>query len=188
MDDKAKLRSTFLLGMKMTAVALFPAATFLVFLRIPIFSLLLEHGKFMSQNTLEVSSVFLYLSMAIVGGGFGQIVVSAYYAIKKVRLLLFLSFCGVMLNIIFSAVFVRFMGVNGLGLATGIASILGSFFALKVLSNKIGGLDGIYLSKFMLKTIFAAIRSSDDFAAIPAKTSPDFASLAFASTSLTDLN
>lgn len=159
MDDKAKLRATLSLGMKMTAVILLPIAAFTVLLRVPLFALLLEHGKFTSQNTMEVSSVFFYLSMVMVGSGFGQIIVSTYYAIKKAKLLLILSLCGVVLNIILDAVLVRPMGVEGLALATGASAILGTVFTLWVLLKKIGGLDGIYLSKFMLKTSFASVLS-----------------------------
>jgi putative peptidoglycan lipid II flippase len=159
MDDKAKLRATLSLGMKMTAVILLPIAAFTVLLRVPLFALLLEHGKFTSQNTIEVSSVFFYLSMVIVGSGFGQIIVSTYYAIKKAKLLLILSICGVMLNIILDAVLVRPMGVEGLALATGVSAILGTIFTFWVLLKKIGGLDRIYLSKFMLKTSLASVIS-----------------------------
>ena len=158
-EDKAKVRETFSLGLKMTAVALFPIAAFVILLRFPIFQIFLEHGRFTTQDTAEVSSVFLYLSLSMIGSGFGQMVASAYCALRKVRLLLVVSLCGLILNVFLSAILHKVMGVEGLALATGIATFLGCIFSLGILSKEIGGLDVPYLSKFMIKTSFGAVLS-----------------------------
>jgi peptidoglycan biosynthesis protein MviN/MurJ (putative lipid II flippase) len=51
------------------------------------------------------------------------------------------------------------MGVEGLALAMGMTTLLGSIFSLRVLNKEVGGLNFIYLTKFGLKTILAAILS-----------------------------
>ena len=158
-EDKGKVMDTFSLGMKMTAVVLFPLVTFLIFLRFPIFQIFLEYGKFSTQNTVQVSSVFLYLSLSMIGGGLGQMIMYAYFALRKVRLLLILFFCVATLNILLSAVLYKVLGVEGLALATGIATLFGSIFSLGVLNKVVGGLNVIYLTKFALKTLLAAIVS-----------------------------
>lgn len=159
MGDKGKVMDTFSLGIKMTAVVLFPLVAFAIFLRFPIFQIFLEYGKFSNQNTAQVSSVFLYLSLSMIGGGLGQMIMYAYFALRKVRLLLVLLFCMVMLNILLSAVLHKVLGVEGLALAMGIATLLGSIFSLGVLNNEVGGFNVIYLAKFALKTVLAAILS-----------------------------
>jgi putative peptidoglycan lipid II flippase len=158
-EDKAKVRDTFSLGLKMTAVVLLPIAAFVVFLRFPIFQIFLEHGEFTTQNTAQVSSVFLYLSLSMIGSGFGQMIAGAYCVLRKVRLLLILSLCGLILNILLSAILHKIMGVEGLALATGIATLLGCILSLGVLNKEIGGLDVIYLAKFMVKTSLGAVLS-----------------------------
>jgi putative peptidoglycan lipid II flippase len=158
-EDKAKVRDTFSLGLKMTAVVLLPIAAFVIFLRFPIFQIFLEHGEFTTQNTAQVSSVFLYLSLSLIGGGFGQMIAGAYCVLRKVRLLLTLSLCGLILNILLSAILHKIMGVEGLALATGISTLLVCLFSLGVLNKEIGGLDVIYLAKFMVKTSLGAILS-----------------------------
>ncbi len=157
--DKGKVMDTFSLGIKMIVVVLFPLVTFSVFLRFPIFQIFLEYGKFTVQNTVRVSSVFLYLPLAMIGGGLGQMIMYAYFALRKMRLLFILFLCGLMLNILLSAVLHKVMGIEGLALATGIATLLGSIFSLGVLNKEVGGLNAIYLTKFTLKTILAAILS-----------------------------
>lgn len=157
MDDKTGLRDTFSLALKMIAVVLLPVTAFIVFLRVPIFTLLLEHGKFSSQNTAEVSSVFLFLSMVMVGSGFGQIIVNTFYAMKKMKLLVIISVSGVLLNILLDALFFKPMGIEGVALATGISAVSGALLALIVLNKEIGGLDWVYLLPFILKTFIAAV-------------------------------
>ena len=157
--DKGKVMDTFSVGLKMTAVVLFPLATFVTFLRFPIFQIFLEYGKFTPENTAQVSSVFLYTSLSMIGGGLGQMNMYVYCALRKVRLLLILFMGGLTLNILLSAVLHKVMGVEGLALATGIATLLGSIFSLGVLNKEVGGLNVIYLGKFALKTILAAILS-----------------------------
>ncbi len=157
--DKGKVMDTFSLGIKMIVVVLFPLVTFSVFLRFPIFQIFLEYGKFTAQNTVRVSSVFLYLPLAMIGGGLGQMIMYAYFALRKMRLLFVLFLCGLLLNILLSAVLHKVMGIEGLALATGIATLLGSIFSLGVLNKEVGGLNAIYLTKFTLKTILAAILS-----------------------------
>jgi putative peptidoglycan lipid II flippase len=159
MGDTGKVMDTFSLGIKMTAVVLFPLVAFAISLRFPIFQIFLEYGKFSNQNTAQVSSVFLYLSLSMVGTGLGQMIMYAYFALRKVRLLLFLLFCMVVLNILLSAVLHKVLGVEGLALATGIATLSGSIFSLGALNKEVGGLNVMYLIKFALKTILAAILS-----------------------------
>lgn len=159
MGDKGKVRETFSLGVKITAVVLFPLGIFVILLRVPIFQVFLEYGKFTAQNTVQVSSVFLYFSLAMLGSGFGQMIVCTYCVLRKVRLLLIVSFCGLILNILLSGVLHKAMGVEGLALATGIATLLGSIFSFGLLNREIAGLDVIYLAKFTLKTFSAAALS-----------------------------
>jgi putative peptidoglycan lipid II flippase len=159
MGELDKVRESFSLGLKIIAVVVFPLTTFVVLLRMPLFQLFLEHGKFTSQNTLHVSSVFLYLSMAIVGLGFGQMIVCAYCVLKKVKLLLGLSLCGLLLNILLGALLHREMGVEGLALASGASILLTSIFSLGALHKEIGGLNTLYLTRFTAKTLAAALVS-----------------------------
>jgi putative peptidoglycan lipid II flippase len=157
--DQGKVMDTFSLGLKMTAVVLFPLATFITFLRFPLFQIFLEYGQFTPENTAQVSSVFLYTSLSMIGGGLGQIIMYGYCVLRKVRLLLLLFLGGLTLNILLSAVLYKGMGVEGLALATGIAALLGSIFSLGVLNQKVEGLNVIYLGKFASKTILAALLS-----------------------------
>jgi len=159
MGDQGKVRDTFSLGVKITAVLLFPIATFVILFRAPIFQVFLEYGKFTAQNTIQVSSVFLYLSISMIGSGFGQMIVCTYCVLRKVRVLLIVSFCGLILNILLSGVLHRVMGVEGLALATGIATLLGSIFSFGLLNKEMGGLDVVYLAKFTLKSFLAAVLS-----------------------------
>ncbi len=158
-NDRAGIGVTFTLGIKMISVLLLPITLFMILFRDPIFLLLLEHGKFTSQNSTAVSSAFIFLSLAMVGNGFAQIVVSIFYAIKKTGLLLVLSACGVMLNIVLDAALYRPFGVNGLAAATGITAALGAAAAVATIRKEMEGLDGIYLVKFVTKIFSLAFLS-----------------------------
>ncbi len=157
--DQSKVRDTFSLGIKMTAVILFPLIAFVIFLRFPIFEIFLEHGQFNPQNTRQVSSAFLYLSMAGIGNGFGLMITGAYCILRKLRLLFIFSLCGLMVNGFLSFILYRVMGVDGLALATGTATLLTTVFSLRALNGVIGGLDTTYLVSFTGKVLVAALLS-----------------------------
>ncbi len=157
--DQSKVRDTFSLGVKMTAVVLFPLIAFIIFLRFPVFQIFLEHGQFSLQNTRQVSSAFLYLSMAGVGNGFGLVITGAYCVLRKLRLLFVFSLCGLMFNGLLSFILYRVMGVDGLALATGMATLLTTLFSWRALNEVIGGLDTAYLAKFTGKVLAAALIS-----------------------------
>lgn len=157
--DQSKVRGSFSLGIKMTAVILFPLIAFVIFLRFPIFQIFLEHGQFSLQNTRQVSSAFLYLSMAGIGNGFGLMITGAYCVLRKLRLLFIFSLCGLMFNGLLSFILYRVMGVDGLALATGTATLLTTLFSLRALNEVIGGLDTTYLASFAGKVLAAALFS-----------------------------
>lgn len=97
--------------------------------------------------------------MAILGLGFGQVIVCAYCVLKKVKLLLGLSLCGLLFNILLSAILHKGMGVEGLALASGMAVLLTSLISLGVLHKEIGGLNTLYLMRFTAKALAAALLS-----------------------------
>jgi len=158
-DDRSGLAATFTLGIKIVAVVLLPIAIFMSIFRVPIFSLLLEHGKFTAQNNAEVSTAFLFLSLSMIANGFAQVIVSIFYALKKTFLLLFLSVTGVIINILLDAVLYKLMLVNGLALATSITAFMGAAAGMLLLRKEMKSLDVFHVIRFIIKIFFLAFLS-----------------------------
>lgn len=160
LDEYDKVQNTFFLGIKMTSVVLIPLTFFAVLLRMPVFNVLLEYGRFTVRDTEEVASVFLYLSPAMLGIGFSQIIGNAFLALRKANHALVISFCFVLLNGLLDVVLFRSMGVRGLALATGLASCIITVSAFLVFVRLTGALRRDRLSGFLSKTVISAVLSS----------------------------
>lgn len=159
LNERGKVRDTFLLGVKMTAVVLLPLTVFILLLRMPIFEALLNYGKFTMRDTIEVSSVFLYLSLAMIGIGFGQIIGNAFFAVQKIVPLFAFNCALVVMNALFDLVFFKAMGVRGIALAIGLSSCITIGIAFWTFGRLVGGFEGIKLSGFMLKSFIASLLS-----------------------------
>jgi len=156
-NDINEVRAFFSLGIRMTGIVLLPVTSLFVFLRVPIFRLIYEHGRFTSQDTLNVSSVFLVLSVALILWGFAQTIVNTFYAMQRPKVMVFVTVTGVLLNIALDALLIGPLKLPGLALASGIGAIYGALVSLWFLREMLYGLDGSRLAIFLAKVSVAAM-------------------------------
>ncbi len=113
-------------ALSMLSVLIIPAAIGLFVLAKPIVSLLFLGGEFTLSDVDITANVLRFYALATVGISAREVLSRVFYTVNENKTPLINSVEMVVINLVLSIVLSRFMGIEGLGLATGISFILGA--------------------------------------------------------------
>lgn len=102
-----------------------PATFGLIGLSKEIIKLIYQHGSFTEKDTIITSFTLVAYSIGIIFYSIHGILVRNYYSRLNTKKPTRISFIMVLTNIILDIIFVKYMGVAGIGLATSISGIVG---------------------------------------------------------------
>jgi putative peptidoglycan lipid II flippase len=151
------LKNSFSYSARFTVFTLFPAATGLMVIGLPIVKLLFEHGKFDFLASLMTSNALFYYSLGLPAYAIAKISANVFYSFQDTKTPVKIAILSMILHIILCVFLVRPMGVDGLAFATALSSYFNFFLLTLCLKFRIGrlGLKKILFSAF--KSFFASI-------------------------------
>lgn len=154
-NDIKGIKESFSLGVREIGYMMIPAMTGLVILSYPIIKLLFERYNFSSGDTEKVAYILIFHSLGLIFFGLLMILNRVFYAFKNVKTPLKVAGLSIVLNIIFDWIFMQFLGVGGLALATSFVALCNVVILIIILRKKIGNFGGkrIFIS---FGKIFAA--------------------------------
>ncbi len=147
------------MGLRLVFFIMFPAMAGLIMLRIPIVSLLLEHGQFDRSSTQGVALALVCYAVGLWAFAGVRIVVQAFYALQDTRTPVFIALITFCSNILLSAFFVfkTPLAHGGLALATSLAAMLNISLLTIQLRKKIGRIDASRILRSLVKVIPASL-------------------------------
>jgi len=101
-----------------------PAALGLALLAGPLLTTLFQSGQFSDYDVIASRTCLIAYSFGIMGFMLVKIFASAYYAKQDVKTPVRIAVVTVVANVLFSAIFMRFLSHTGLALATSMAALL----------------------------------------------------------------
>lgn len=116
-------------------LALGSAAGLFVF-RLPLVSLIYQHGRFMPADTVRVGEALSAYALGLVAFTCTKIFVQAFYALDRVWVPSVVSFASIGLNVALNASFVRHFGHAGVPLSMSITSLSVMLFLMIFLRAK----------------------------------------------------
>ncbi|WP_422123911.1 murein biosynthesis integral membrane protein MurJ [Planococcus sp. X10-3] len=132
-----------------------PIAGIYIFFSENIISILYGRGEFGVEAIALTSEVLIFYSIGMVAIGAREVLSNAFYSLKDTKTPLINSSIAICVNIVLNIILSKFMGINGLALATSISALLAAILLFFSLSKKIGDLGIRYI--FILSTkIFIA--------------------------------
>ena len=143
-DMRASL-SALLRGLLLLSI---PASLGLIFLRVPLITLLYQRGTFDSHSTQMVAWALLFYAAGLVGHSVVEIVSRAFYALHDTKTPVFVGVVMMSLNVVlslwFASLFVRigWMPHGALALANSLATFFEMCVLLFFIRRKISGLEG----------------------------------------------
>ena len=122
----------------------------------PITVLLFGRGAFDQQAITMTADALFFCVIGMIGHGLREVLARVFYALQNTKIPMLNAGIGMALNIILNIILSRFMGINGLALATSISAIVTTCLLFISLRSKIGsfGLRDMVIS--FLKILFAS--------------------------------
>ncbi len=156
--EMAEFRETLSFGLRLVFFIMFPAMAGLIALRIPIVTLLLQHGRFDQASTAGVASAVLFYAVGLWSFAGVRIVVQAFYSLQDTRTPVKIAIIALVTNIVLSAAFVFWtpLAHGGLALAASLASMVNISLLTIQLRKKIGRMEGGRIRRSLFKIIPAS--------------------------------
>lgn len=140
------------------ATFLIPCIFGLVILAEPVIAFIFGRGEFGADSIMMTAGVLACYAPMLIGQAFTDIYSRAFYCLENTRTPVVISVIAIGIDIILKFVLSRFMGLNGLALATAIGRILSGvlmILALRFVLGKIG--SKVFISKLLRIFIAAAV-------------------------------
>ncbi len=140
-DHHQELRNTLAQALRIIVFLTIPATAGLVVLRVPVTSLLLQHGSFTAHDTGVVATALLFYSLGLAAQALIEILSRGFYALRDTRTPVAFAVLSMALNLGFSLLLRGPLGYRGLALALSLAVMVESASLFLVLRARIGGLQ-----------------------------------------------
>lgn len=138
------------------ALLVIPATVGLMIFSEQVTEALFGRGAFEDEAITMTSGALFFYSVGMLGFGLREVLAKVFYSLEDSKTPM-ISACGAMLlNVALNIVLSRFMGINGLALATSIATLASTGVLYISLVRKIGSLNSKKILLDISKSIFAA--------------------------------
>ena len=138
-------------GIRSTFLLILPAAIGYFVLSERIVRLLLERGVFSAESTDLVGGVLRAFVLGLVPFALFQLFLRAFYAMQDTKTPFLINCVAVAANTVLNFVLYPLFGVEGLAAGHALAYTLGAIIQVRVLSRRIGGMDGPRITKAALR-------------------------------------
>ena len=151
-----KLGDTYVSSLILAFLLTVPAAIGLWILSEPIISLIFQHGRFSSFDTLMTGQALKFYSIGLMAYSAVKIIVPIYYALDDTRWPVIASFISVVLNIIIILLTLEKFQHRAIALSTSLTIIFNFVFLSIILYKKMGGYPIARFFSALVKIIIAS--------------------------------
>ena len=151
--QRAAMRTTFGGILRMVLFLTIPAALVLAVMGEPLVTVLLQRGEFTAESTRMVVFALRFYALGLVAHSAVEIIVRAFYALHDTATPVMVGIAAMVLNILLSVWWVRWLSYGGLALANSSATLLEMVVLLLLLSRRMQGIDSRRL-------VLSAVRSA----------------------------
>lgn len=156
--DKGKYSKNLINSLLVLSMILVPISFITIIYANDIVSFVFGRGKFNKMAIDLTSTALSYYAVMYVFYAIREVLIRGFYAIKDTKTPMVNGIIGVFINIIFSLIFVRYMGIAGIALGTSISSIVSAILMIySVKKTKIIEIPKYLFLKSYLKFFSAGI-------------------------------
>jgi len=146
-NNHKEFHNTLWTALGLNLFLILPSTIGLIIFSEPIIGLLFERGNFDYNSTVITSQALKYYAIGILGYSLQKLFMSSLYAQKNSRIPAIITFIVLLINILLSILFMKYLYHAGLALGSSLASYAGLFIYMFLLIKK-----GLFLfdkNKFM---------------------------------------
>lgn len=147
--DLDSFKSRLAVTMRSVLFLALPATALLILLGVPIVSLLLERGEWTPEATQAAAWALAFYAVGIAGHALLELLSRAFYALSDTRTPVIVGVISLLANIVFSALFIRFIGdpeslargpFAGLALANSVTTLVEGLVLWWLLHRRLNGM------------------------------------------------
>lgn len=136
---------------------LIPIMAGFIFFRVEIISLVWGHGKFNNPETILITStVFAAYAMQLPFFGVRDLLNSTLFSMQKTKITTINGVIGVVINIILSIIFSRYIGVSGIAIASSIAGAVTAILLFNSTKKLVGDFDARIIQVKLMKIVLSS--------------------------------
>lgn len=155
-NQEDEFREIIKKAIKISIFFIIPMSVGIAVLSSDVIKLIYERGEFTANSTMLTSSALMCYAIGMLGYGLMEILNKAFYAKQDAKTPMYTSAVAIVLNVIFSIVFVKTIGYTGLPLAASITSILTAIIMLWRIEKKVNKLIDKNTFKELAKALISA--------------------------------
>lgn len=152
-----KMKKTMMDGVSLGYILVIPAMIGVMVLAEPLITILFQRGSFTSESTQLTSGILFYYMPVVIGFTIKQIFNRGFFAMQNTTLPIITTVVQVVLNIILNYALSAIWGINGLAIASSIASLVSSALSVYLFRQKYGRLSFKSFTLDFTKMIIASI-------------------------------
>ncbi|MFM1538480.1 murein biosynthesis integral membrane protein MurJ [Helcococcus bovis] len=152
-----EMKKTMMSGLTAAYILIIPSMIGIMILSKPLVKILLERGVFNQNSTAIISGVLFFYTPTILGFSIKQIINRGFYSLQNTKIPIYATLIQVSLNITLDVILSYFWGLNGLAIATAIASISAASYEIYSFRKHYGSIE---FMQFLHKITKIAIISS----------------------------
>ena len=134
--DKKALMSTLAAGMRMTTLAMLPAAIFFMALPVDTIRLLFERGRFHANDTVAVAQALYYYSLGVVPSGLLLLTARTFFSEKDMRTPALIGLASIFVYYALCVSITRYVGFVGIASGFSIVVWLTLFVSMAIISRR----------------------------------------------------
>ena len=150
-------RRDFSLSFRTVFFLTIPAALGIVALRTPLIRAMYLQGNFKVSDIAMMAGFMLIYSIGTIGYSEQLVLNRAFFSTRDTKTPMLINVACLLLNVVFSIVFVRLWGANGLALAFSAAGIASMIMLAVFLKKRVKTLNGKEILMSSVKTMIASV-------------------------------
>lgn len=155
-NDINELKKNFSQSMRLVLFSLVPASIGLMIMGKPIIRMLFEHGVFGREGTQLTNLALVFYASGLVFFAGLRVTAAVFYALQDTRTPMKIGIMAMMANTCMNVIFMQFLQVGGLSLATSISAAFNMILLAHFLRKRIGPLGISKLLFYFLRIAGAA--------------------------------
>lgn len=134
-----------------------PSTFGMIAVREPLIRTMYLQGEFTEKDVKITATLLIFYSLGITAYCVRQALLQGFYSIQVTTIPVAINIIVLLLNILFSFVFVKVMGANGLGLAYSLAGVASMCMLAFMLRTKVGNLSGKEIISSVVKCLISCV-------------------------------
>lgn len=151
------MKKEFASSISILNLLVIPALVGLALFAKPIVSLLFERGQFNQNDVTMVGTALILYTPMLIGVAYRDVLSRMFYSLHDMKTPAVNAAISMILNVSFSLLFAKFIGLYGLAVGTSIATLLSTLLLMSVLRYRLKGLSLGRIIPSTIKVVISTI-------------------------------